>query len=190
MFGRVLEYPSRCRSARAQAPVAASCSPWRQRFVLVTNAPRPGAAGLKSKLGQAYMLEVQCATEATVARSAPSPVPYFVPGIPHILIELRQALVTYQDYHTVLLTLTGQHRGLFGGGVRRDIGGGLRLPLPLRHPRGAGAQPGGGAVPGRRTHQTNAKDTPNKRRAGPAACASPAAPLQRTAACASLTAPL
>ena len=28
-----------------------------------------------------------------------------VPGIPHILIELRQALISYQDHHMLLLTL-------------------------------------------------------------------------------------
>ena len=34
--------------------------------------------------------------------------PYFVPGLPHvILIELRQALRSYQDYHTLSLTLAG-----------------------------------------------------------------------------------
>ena len=27
-----------------------------------------------------------------------SPSPYFVPGLPHILIELRQALISYQYY--------------------------------------------------------------------------------------------
>ena len=33
------------------------------------------------------------------ARSAPSPSPYFVPGLPHVmLIELGQALISYQDY--------------------------------------------------------------------------------------------
>ena len=30
--------------------------------------------------------------------------PYFVPGLPHaMLIELRQALISYQDYHMLLL---------------------------------------------------------------------------------------
>ena len=34
--------------------------------------------------------------------------PYFVPGLTHVVrIELRQALVSYQDYHTLLLTLAG-----------------------------------------------------------------------------------
>ena len=38
------------------------------------------------------------------ARLAPSPSPYFVPGLPHgMLIELRQALISYQDYHMVCL---------------------------------------------------------------------------------------
>ena len=38
--------------------------------------------------------------------SAPSP--YFVPGLPHgIRIELRQALISYQGYHMLLLTLAG-----------------------------------------------------------------------------------
>ena len=36
------------------------------------------------------------------ARTAPSPSPYYVPGLPHvILIELRQALISYQGYHVV-----------------------------------------------------------------------------------------
>ena len=45
------------------------------------------------------------------ARPAPSPSPDFVPGLPHvILIELRWALVSYQDYHILLLlTLAGQY---------------------------------------------------------------------------------
>ena len=34
--------------------------------------------------------------------------PYFVPGLPHvILIELRQALRSYQDYHVLSLALAG-----------------------------------------------------------------------------------
>ena len=41
------------------------------------------------------------------ARPAPSPSPAFVPGIPHILIELSQARISYQDYHVLLLTLAG-----------------------------------------------------------------------------------
>ena len=36
--------------------------------------------------------------------------PDFVPGLPHvILIELGQALLSYQDYHMLLLTLAGIH---------------------------------------------------------------------------------
>ena len=36
----------------------------------------------------------------------PSPSPYFVPGLPHvILIELRQALISYEDDRMLLLTL-------------------------------------------------------------------------------------
>ena len=42
------------------------------------------------------------------ARPAPSPSPYFVPVIPHIRIELRQALFSYQDYSILLLTLAGR----------------------------------------------------------------------------------
>ena len=38
----------------------------------------------------------------TMARPAPSPSPHFVPGLPHImLIEWGQALLSYQDYHTL-----------------------------------------------------------------------------------------
>ena len=34
--------------------------------------------------------------------------PHFVPGLPHVtLIELRLALISYQDYHILLLTLAG-----------------------------------------------------------------------------------
>ena len=34
--------------------------------------------------------------------------PDFVPGLPHvILIESRQALISHQDYHMLLLTLAG-----------------------------------------------------------------------------------
>ena len=37
-----------------------------------------------------------------MARPAPLPSRYFVPGLPHvILIELRQALISYQDYHVL-----------------------------------------------------------------------------------------
>ena len=37
--------------------------------------------------------------------------PYFVPGSPHVmLIELRQALNSYQDHHMLLLTLAGGAR--------------------------------------------------------------------------------
>ena len=36
--------------------------------------------------------------------------PYFVPGLPNvILIELRQALILYQDYHMLSLTFAGEH---------------------------------------------------------------------------------
>ena len=39
-----------------------------------------------------------------VARPAPSPSPYFVPGSPHVmLIELGQAIVWYQDQHMLCL---------------------------------------------------------------------------------------
>ena len=35
-------------------------------------------------------------------------VPGFVPGLPHVtLIELRLALISYQDYHMLLLTFAG-----------------------------------------------------------------------------------
>ena len=45
------------------------------------------------------------------ARRAPSPFPYFVPGVPHVmLIELRKAPVSYQDYHMLLLTLGRRSR--------------------------------------------------------------------------------
>ena len=44
----------------------------------------------------------------SVVHPSPPRAPYFVPGIPHILIELRQALVSYQDYHLLLLTLAGR----------------------------------------------------------------------------------
>ena len=44
--------------------------------------------------------------EGQQARPAPSPSPYFVPGLPHvILLELSQAFISYQDYHMLLLTL-------------------------------------------------------------------------------------
>ena len=48
--------------------------------------------------------------KAPVARPAnPSPSPHFVPGLPHvILIELRQAFISYQDNRMLLLTLTGR----------------------------------------------------------------------------------
>ena len=43
------------------------------------------------------------------ARPAPPPSPYFVPGLPHVvLIELRQAFILYQDDHMLLLTLAGR----------------------------------------------------------------------------------
>ena len=46
------------------------------------------------------------------ARPAPPPSPSFVPGLTHVrLIELRQALISYQDYHLLLLTLAGRVRG-------------------------------------------------------------------------------
>ena len=43
--------------------------------------------------------------------------PSFVPGLPHVvtLIELRQALLSYQDYHLLLLTLAGPDLVLRGG---------------------------------------------------------------------------
>ena len=43
-----------------------------------------------------------------MACPAPSHSPYFVPGLPHvILLELSQALISYQDYHMLLLSLAG-----------------------------------------------------------------------------------
>ena len=37
---------------------------------------------------------------------------FFVLGLPHVtLIELRLALISYQDYHMLLLTLAGLQRG-------------------------------------------------------------------------------
>ena len=42
------------------------------------------------------------------ARPAPSPSPYFVPGLPHtILIKLRQVVISYQDNHMLLLAFAG-----------------------------------------------------------------------------------
>ena len=39
---------------------------------------------------------------------AARPSPFFVLGLPHVtLIELRLALISYQDYHMLLLTLAG-----------------------------------------------------------------------------------
>ena len=36
---------------------------------------------------------------------------FFVPASPHVILpELRQALISYQDYHMLLLTLAGTHR--------------------------------------------------------------------------------
>ena len=46
------------------------------------------------------------------ARLVPSPSPYFVPGLPHVvMIELGQALAPYQDYHMLLLALAGYSQG-------------------------------------------------------------------------------
>ena len=45
--------------------------------------------------------------------------PHFVPGLPQVtLIELRQALISYQDYHILLLTLAGR-----GTGASNSAGG-------------------------------------------------------------------
>ena len=52
---------------------------------------------------------------------APPPSPCFVPELPHfMLVELRQALILYQNYHMLLLTLAGTAlaRGLRGAALR------------------------------------------------------------------------
>ena len=42
-------------------------------------------------------------------RDKARPSPFFVLGLPHVtLIELRLALISYQDYHMLLLTLAGR----------------------------------------------------------------------------------
>ena len=44
--------------------------------------------------------------EKGASSSAPALAFSFVPGLPHVIIlrELRQALISYQDYHVLLLT--------------------------------------------------------------------------------------
>ena len=57
------------------------------------------------KHDEQMMKEAQTAKERFAARPAPSPSPYSVPGLPHVMrIELRQALFSHQDYHVLLLT--------------------------------------------------------------------------------------
>ena len=77
----------------------------------------------------------------TKARPAASPSPHFVPGVPHVvmLIELRRAPNSYQDYHILLLALAG-------------------LDAPPQHAARAGRAdrlhtPPGGAVPARKLRQ-------------------------------------
>ena len=71
---------------------------------------------------------------------APSPSPYFVPGLPPvILIELRQALISYQDDHMLLLTHSRrQCLRWYRGAVSNEIG----------ELRGDGGQGGGDALAG------------------------------------------
>ena len=60
---------------------------------------------------------------------------YFVPESPHIiLIELRQALISYQYHHMVLLTLAGTYGRAGAGGVK-IAGTCERCPLET-HPSG------------------------------------------------------
>ena len=50
----------------------------------------------------------QAMNRTTACPENPSPSPYFVPGVPHAIhIESRQALISYQDHHMLLLTLSG-----------------------------------------------------------------------------------
>ena len=58
------------------------------------------------------------------ARPAPSPSPFFVPGIPHILVEWRQARIPYQDHRMLFLARCRrpelyQRRRLSAGSSRR-----------------------------------------------------------------------
>ena len=47
----------------------------------------------------------------------------FVLGLPHVtLIELRLALISYQDYHMLLLTLAGRRARHGRGGPRTRTG--------------------------------------------------------------------
>ena len=65
----------------------------------------------------------------------------FVLELPHVtLIELRLALISYQDYHMLLLALAG-HKGRGGGGagaggdLPRGRGHGPRLPGESSYPQ-------------------------------------------------------
>ena len=98
----------------------AGCRQWAAASVtlpLVVHAParrpRPlfgrGRFHRASPVGDGGILcrrEIVVDTLLPLARPVPSPSP--VPLRPHILIELRQALVPYQDYHLLLLTLAGR----------------------------------------------------------------------------------
>ena len=60
----------------------------------------------------AYLTRHVLSQAKTTARSPSGPsFSFFVPGLPHVtLIELRLALISYQDYHMSLLTLAGHAR--------------------------------------------------------------------------------
>ena len=57
---------------------------------------------------------------------------YFVPGLPHaILIELRLALISYQDYDMLLLTFAGP--GTTAASRHRPVSDGPAVPQPDAH---------------------------------------------------------
>ena len=69
----------------------------------------PAGACLNASLHEKIAsLAASANANASASVPAPSPSPDFVPGLPHvILIESRQALVSYQDDHMLSLTLAG-----------------------------------------------------------------------------------
>ena len=78
-------------------------------------------------------------------RALPGPsFSFLVLGLPHVsLIELRLALISYQDYHMLLLALTGGVRDREPRGRRGVVDGTVRPPAgccPLPAPKTPHAQ--------------------------------------------------
>ena len=89
--------------------------PWaynRRGWGVFLNQPGEGVVDVSSgRLAASFQCQKQFDMFVAARPAFPSPSPDLVPGLPHVtLIELRKALVSYQDHHMLLLTLAGRPR--------------------------------------------------------------------------------